>query len=188
MRNMEDILELVCKYLNEHNTEYAIIGGMAVIAFGVPRTTMDADYIINMEIEGMKRLAIFLGEHGFFSTPMEIEIALIERSHFTAIERSSLIRLDIKGVYGLRDRRTIKNRRMVEYNGFEMYFASPEDTIAHKLLYGSEQDLKDAEGIYVRQLSNLDTAYLEEICDEMEVGKDLILIRKRIANHVDNSR
>lgn len=127
MRNMEDILELVCQYLNEHNIEYVIIGGVAVIAFGIPRTTMDADYIINLEIEGMKRLAGFLGENGFFSTPMEIEMAVRERSHFTAIEKSSLIRLDIKGVFDHRDRRTLHNRRMIEYNGFEMYFASPEE-------------------------------------------------------------
>ena len=183
MRNMEDILELVCKYLNEHNIEYAIIGGVAVIAFGIPLTTMYADYIIDMEIEGMKRLAGFLGENGFFSTPEEIEMAVRERSHFTAIERSSLIRLDIKGVHEPQERRTLKNRRAIEYNGFKMYFASPEDTVAHKLLYGSEQDMKDAEGIYVRQLPNLDTRYLEEICDEMGVGPDLTLIRKRIEDH-----
>jgi len=183
MRNMEDVLELVCKYLNRYKTEYAIIGGVAVIAFGIPRTTMDADYLINMEIEGMKRLARFLGENDFFSTPKEIEMAVRERSHFTAIDKSSLIRLDIKGVLDNRDRRTLKNRRVIEYNGIEMYFSSPEDTIAHKLLYGSEQDAKDAEGIYARQLPNLNTSYLEEICDEMGVGQDLDLMRKRIEDH-----
>ena len=176
-------MELGSNYLNKHNIEYVIVGGVAVIAFGIPRTTMDADYIINMEIEGMRRLAVFLGENGFFSTPDEIEMALRERSHFTAIEKSSLIRLDIKGVFDHRDRRTLSNRRVIEYNGFKMYVASPEDTIAHKLMYGSEQDVKDAEGIYARQLPNLDTRYLEEICDEMGVGKDLVMIRKQIEDH-----
>ena len=183
MRNMEDILKLVCKYLNDHNIEYAIIGGVAVIAFGIPRTTMDADYIINMEIEGMKRLAEFLAENGFYSAPLEIEMAVHERSHFTAIEKSSLIRLDIKGVYESSDRRTLHNRRVIEYKGSKMYFASPEDTIAHKLLYGSEQDVKDAEGIYARQLPNLDTGYLEGISEEMGVAEDLALIQKRIEEY-----
>ena len=39
---------------------------------------------------------------------------------------------------------------------FEFYVASPEDMIANKLVFGSEQDIKDAEGIYVRQFDNLD--------------------------------
>ena len=55
-------------------------------------------------------------------------------------------------------------------------------------MYGSEQDVKDAEGIYARQLPNLDLRYLEKICDEMGVGQELALVRKRIADHGADGR
>jgi len=46
-------------------------------------------------------------------------------------------------------------------------------------LFGSEQDLKDAEGIYLRQLGRLEMDYLERICGEMGVQEQLAELKRR---------
>ena len=184
MRSMDDILRIACGYLNEHSTEYVIVGGMTVIAYGAPRTTMDADFIIQMEIEDMKNFAVFLGENGFFSEPEDIEIAMKEKSHFSAIDKETPLRLDIKGVYNEMDRRTLKNRRAMTFQGTKIFLASPEDVILGKLLYGSEQDIEDAEGIYVRQLPVLDIQYLEGVCVAEGLSERLDEMRGNVERHL----
>jgi hypothetical protein len=95
-----------------------------------------------------------------------------------------MIRLDIKGIYNENDRITLKRRRRVSLANFEFYVASPEDTSANKLLFGSEQDVKDAEGIYVRQLDNLDMAYLEDRCEQLEVLDEFLTMKTRVERQI----
>ncbi|MEW5937648.1 MAG: hypothetical protein AB1665_07510, partial [Candidatus Thermoplasmatota archaeon] len=115
MRSMEEMLKLACTYLNERGVEYVVVGGIAVIAYGEPRTTADADILIQMGIGGMRDFAKYLDANGFFSDPNDIEDAMRERTHFSAVDRESLFRLDIKGVYGEMDRRTMARRKPKDF-------------------------------------------------------------------------
>jgi len=180
MRSIEEILRLVCTYLNEEQVVYVVVGGLAVLFYGIPRTTMDIDIIIAMDMDKTKRFAEFLNENDFFADEEDIKTAFEEKSHATIEDKTSLIRLDIKGIYGENDMITLKRRREVSSVDFEFYVASPEDTIANKLLFGSEQDVKDAEGIYVRQFDNLDMAYLEKRCKKLEVYEEFLTMKKRV--------
>ncbi len=173
MHTMEEILEAVCSYLNEEGIDYVLVGGIAVIAYGNPRTTVDVDIIVRLNKDKIEEFTEFLQTEGFFADPRDLQKALQEKSHFTAELKNTLFRVDIKGIYNECDRRTMNNKKKIEFEGITMFVASPEDTIAHKLLYGSEQDLSDAEGIYVRQLKTLDHAYLMDVCKKMRVQDDL---------------
>lgn len=184
MRSMNDLLRIACGFLNEHDSQYVLVGGITVIAYGVPRTTMDADFIIQMEPEDLRSFAEFLGEHGFFSDPEDIDDAIRTRSHFSAEDRDSLLRLDIRGVYSEMDQRTLKNRRQMDLDGINIYLARPEDVIFGKLLYGSDQDIKDAESIYVRQLPNLDIKYLADICETEGLNPKFDEMRERAKKHL----
>ncbi len=97
---------------------------------------------------------------------------------------TSMIRLDIKGIYSENDMITLKRRREISLADFVFYVASPEDTIANKLLFGSEQDVKDAEGIYARQFENLDMAYLEERGEGLEVYEEFLTMKIRVEKYL----
>jgi len=177
----------VSEYLNERETKYVIVGGIAVIAHGNPRTTMDLDVIVQLGESGLVDFAKYLKIQGFFSYPEEMIEAFRQRSHFSAIEKISLFRIDIKGVYDENDRKTLENRMFKDFHGISMYIATPEDTIANKLYCGSEQDIRDAESIYTRQGETINGAYLEERCadlgmerkmDELKEGLRVMLGRK----------
>ncbi len=87
--------------------------------------------------------------------------AFKEHSYCTIEHKKTMFRIDIKGVYGEMDKRTIANKREINFQGIKMYVASPEDTIINKLIFAREQDIKDAIGIYVRQAGKLDEKYIE---------------------------
>ncbi|MGB7532796.1 MAG: nucleotidyltransferase [Halobacteriota archaeon] len=180
MRSIEEILKLVCGFLNEEKVEYVVVGGLAVLFYGVPRTTMDIDIIITMDMDETRRFVEFLNENDFFADEEDIKTAFEEKSHATIEDKTSMVRLDIKGVYGENDRITLGRRRRISLAGFAFFVASPEDTIANKLLFGSEQDVKDAEGIYARQFDNLDMVYLEKRCKKLGVYEEFLTMKKRV--------
>jgi len=180
MRSMNEILKLTSEFFNEGKVVYVIVGGLAVLFYGIPRTTMDIDMIIKMNMDEIKRFVGFLKENDFFSEEGDIKTAFAEKSHATIEDKTSLIRLDIKGVYSENDRITLERRRKVSLANFEFYVASPEDLIANKLLSGSAQDVKDAEGIYARQFDNLEMAYLEERCERLEVYEEFLTMKRRV--------
>jgi hypothetical protein len=180
MRSMNEILKLVCEFLNEEKVVYVVVGGLAVLFYGIPRTTMDIDLIIKMDIDGTKRFAQFLTENDFFADEEDIKTAFGEKSHATIEDKTSMIRLDIKGIHSENDMITLKRRRKVSLADFVFFVASPEDTIANKLLFGSEQDMKDVEGIYARQFDNLEMAYLEGRCERLEVYEEFLTMKRRV--------
>ncbi len=178
---MEEILKTVVEYFDSNDIEYVLVGGIAVIVYGNPRTTVDLDLVVKIDKAEMRDFAAYLQREGFFSDVDDMKQAFEDQTHFSAEERDSLFRLDIKGVYDQKDKVTLKNRKKIEFEGITMYVASPEDTIANKLYYGSEQDIEDAEGIYVRQEDELDYGYLEERCEALEVMDELRDMEKEIA-------
>jgi len=184
MRSLNEILKLVCTFLKEEKAVYVVVGGLAVLFYGIPRTTLDVDIIIGMDLAGIKRFVGFLKENDFFADEEDIKRAFEEKSHLTIEDKSTMIRLDIKGIYSENDRLTLKRRRKVNLADFEFYVASPEDLIANKLLFGSEQDIKDAEGIYVRQFDNLDMAYLEERCKNLDVYEEFLVMKRRVERNM----
>lgn len=179
MRTIDEILKLVCNFLNENNIDNVIVGGFAVLFYGNPRTTMDIDYVIQLVDEDIPILIKFLQENGFYADEDDMRAALKEKSHCTVEDKETMFRLDIKGVYSEMDERVLRNKRKLKFNDTTVYLASPEDTIANKLLFGREQDLEDALGIYVRQYGTLDMEYLEGICKKTGVYDAFQCLRKR---------
>lgn len=44
--NFSTVLEVVSAFLEEHGYRYALIGGVALAAYGLPRTTQDLDLVV----------------------------------------------------------------------------------------------------------------------------------------------
>ncbi|HLB72018.1 MAG: DUF6036 family nucleotidyltransferase [Candidatus Methanoperedens sp.] len=179
MRAIEQILNLVCDFLNKTDIDYVIVGGFAVLFYGNPRTTMDIDYVIRLEDENIPVLVKFLQENGFHADEYDMRTALKEESHCTVEDKETMFRLDIKGVYTEMDERALRNKRQVDLNDIAIWIASPEDTIINKLVFAREQDIKDALGILVRQYDVLDIDYLEKMAKKIGVHDSLKELRNK---------
>jgi hypothetical protein len=177
---LREVVKEASRVLNRLGSDYALVGGVAVSGWGVTRTTADVDVIIDLKERDAERLAADFAESGFSVTVQDIIAALREKAHFTIFDNHSAYRIDAKGAYGDAARETLASRRAVVLQGVRSFLASPEDTIANKLLYGSEQDLQDAEGIFVRQLESLDLDRLKSLCSKLGVLKELSNLEKRV--------
>ena len=49
MEEFPEILQFVCTYLNEKEIDYVVVGGVAVMYHGVPRSTVDIDFIFQID-------------------------------------------------------------------------------------------------------------------------------------------
>ena len=61
--NFESVLGLVSGFLEERGAPFAIIGGVAIVAYGLPRTTLDLDLIV--EASAQDDLIRFLESRGY---------------------------------------------------------------------------------------------------------------------------
>lgn len=179
MRTFEKMILDFVDVLESMRINYVIVGGVAVSSWGNPRTTADLDVIVALEIENVEELCRNLHEVGFSVDRNDIEDSFKEKSHISVFDDHSRYHIDVKGVYNEFDALTIKNKVIISYEDHNLCIASAEDTLAHKLLFGGYQDMKDAESILLRQ-SNLDTEYLEELCKKMGVLDELGALRKKI--------
>lgn len=180
MRSFEKMILDFIDVLEKIKMDYVIIGGIAVSAWGNPRTTKDLDIIVVLKIEKLDELHEKLQKAGFSVNKEDIKLGIREKIYFTIFDKYSEYHVDAKGVYDEVDALTVKNKVGILYEGCTMYIASAEDTVAHKLLFGGVQDIKDAESIVVRQ-KNLDSEYLEELCRNLEVLNEFQNMKEKIA-------
>lgn len=179
MRKFEGMVLDFIGVLERMGIDYVIIGGVAVSSWGNPRTTRDLDVIVAVKMDDINDLCENLQEVGFSVDRNGFENSFKEKTHFTIFDEYSEYHVDAKGVYNKFDALTVRNRAVVPYEGHNMHVASAEDTIAHKLLFGGYQDVKDAGSILLRQ-SKLDMKYLEELCKDLGVINELETIKKKI--------
>jgi len=136
---------------------------------GVPRTTVDIDFILQIEEDAIPPFVEFLESKGFAASVEDIQTALREKSHSTLFFRDSLLRLDIQGVYSEFDRLTLERAIPVNLFGTTIMIGSAEDTFVNKILFQGEQDLRDALGIFVRNHENLDLDYIHSTSSMLEI-------------------
>lgn len=180
MRSLEEVVKDVVAALAEARVPYVIVGGVAVAGWGNIRTTGDVDVLLNLALEDVPRFLSSLKRRGLDTSAYEVESALRERSHFTIFDKRSEYHVDAKGLYSDADRQTFSRRKRIRVGGVSCHLSSPEDLIAHKLLFGSEQDIRDAEAIYARQKDRLDMAYLRRKCRKLGVSGELKALKDRV--------
>ncbi|MHA1637033.1 MAG: DUF6036 family nucleotidyltransferase [Candidatus Thorarchaeota archaeon] len=169
MKRIDKVLQIVCTFLNQSKIDYVVVGGIAVMYHGVPRTTVDIDFIVQLDESEITTFTAFLQSHNFDVTENNLTDALAENSHCTVFVDESLLRLDIQGVISKFDRMTLQRAIIVNHLGTSIRLGTVEDTIVNKILFDGEQDLRDALGIYRRNSENLDYSYIEQTCSSLGI-------------------
>lgn len=129
------------KSLSSHGVEYLLIGGVAVIAYGFPRTTKDIDIYINPTVENAKRCLEALEEYGFGT------VALTTAEKLAATEVTifkDFIRLDVlTRVKGIEFDTAWRRKVLFEVDQVRIPALSKEDLISSKQAAGRSGDLED---------------------------------------------
>lgn len=135
-------LEIITGRLDAAAIPYCLVGGLAAVAYGRPRLTLDADLVLSLQAgrEGVLRRAFPADD--FYLPPMEVlraEAARDLRGHFNIIHQHSALRADCylagKSELAIWE---IHNRRRLSTSFGGAWFSPPEGVIANKLLFYRE--------------------------------------------------
>ncbi len=170
----EETLKLVIEHFKTAGIEYMITGSFASNLHGVPRTTQDADVVIEVSDKSLEQfLSLIEGE--FYVSEEAAREALRRRDMFNIIHLNTAFKVDLI----VRKQRTyakeeFRRRQSVEFLGKECWFASPEDTILAKLEWSkkgqSERQYQDALGVADIQQDALDWGYLQTWGERLGIG------------------
>lgn len=185
-RSIEDTFLAACEAFEKVDVRYVVVGAFAASAWGTPRSTQDVDVLVEVPSDGIPQLVRALDDQDLTLRVEDLEAAVREGSHATAFDERSLYHVDIRPVTDTDTRRTLDNAEEITYHGRTVPLASPDETIAHKLLYGSDQDLADAEAILVRQDARLDMGRLRSRCRDLGVLEELETLREAVSRQLDD--
>jgi hypothetical protein len=177
MTDLGDVLRALAGLLEEMQVAYAVMGGLAVRAYALPRPTFDIDFTIAISPE---RLAEFFSrcEDFGFTVPSQYTTGYVDRVAGMPLVKLRLylkdkgIDIDIFLVESPYQHELIFRRRRDDVDGQTVWLVSPEDLILLKLVANRPRDILDVGDVLFMQ-SQLDTAYLRRWAKELGVESQL---------------
>lgn len=148
--------EDIFRKLNKENIRYLLIGGVAVILYGVPRATGDVDIMLSMSSENILKFVKSMGEFGYkpkvpvkpeeFADPVKRKewqeqknMKVFSFQHpddlFMVVDVMINNPIDFENAY--------KKRKVISKWGTEISVVPKEDLIKLKQIAGRDQDLSD---------------------------------------------
>jgi hypothetical protein len=181
----EEVLQLVLDKLEGCGIAYMLTGSFASNMHGVPRTTYDADIVIEVEPDSLDEFVRSLGDQFYVSREAARE-AVSSRSMFNAIHLETGFKVD----FIIRKTRPFSKeefsrREKGVFLEESRWFATPEDVILAKLEWSklgeSERQFLDAVNIAKVQGEKLDRFYLEKWAKKLGIQKLLQRLFKNLS-------
>jgi hypothetical protein len=175
--NERELLVDCLHRLNRLPITYYLTGSMASNYWGIPRTTHDLDFVVQLAPSAIPAVL-----HEFTPDYVLDEAAVraaYEPPHqFNAIDTRSALKVDfwLPGPTPF-DREMMTRRVKVTLFGVAAWISRAEDVILHKLVWNritpSDRQLGDAAGVVAVQGSSLDAAYLRKWGTQLGLAEDL---------------
>ncbi len=164
--NERELLVDCLRRLNRSGITYYLTGSMASNYWGIPRTTHDLDFVVQLsDPAGAPILREFSGD--FYIDEKAVRAAQQPPYQFNAIDKRP----------EPFDREMLRRRVRITLFGEPAWISSAEDVVLHKLVWHrispSERQLADTAGIVAVQANALDKDYLRSWAKELEVAGDL---------------
>jgi hypothetical protein len=177
MKNVTDTLHTLIKLLDQMSIEYAVMGGFAVRAHGVPRPTYDIDLSIVLKRERLPELFDQLRkcdfeipeayEKGCVDELREMPLLKLRRHIRDETLDADLFLVESRFLHDVMGRRS-----RLDADGSELWVVSPEDLIIFKLMAGRPRDWGDIADVFFIQ-DALDKKYMRYWASELGVGAQL---------------
>lgn len=134
-------LQGVFRCLEKHEVKYVVIGGIASILYGVPRTTFDLDLLIEATLDNSQKLLKALEEAGLGTALLTSAENILDNEITIFQDR---VRIDVQtSTPGIEFQSAWENKNTVEYKDQKFHLLSRSDLIASKEAAGRPKDLED---------------------------------------------
>lgn len=150
---------------------------MASNYWGFPRTTHDLDFVVRIDRAAVMTLVQAFGD-AFYIDPRAVEAAFHPPYQFNALDTRSALKVDFwMPTPRAFDQEMLRRRVKRNLAGTEMWIATAEDVMLHKLVWNritpSERQTRDAAGVWAVQKDALDLEYMWKWADELGLRDDL---------------
>lgn len=175
--NERELLVDCLRRLNRSGVTYYLTGSMASNYWGIPRTTHDLDFVVQLPTGAVPRIVEEFRED--FYLDEAAAHAVFEPPHqFNAIDARSALKVDfwLAGPEPF-DQEMLRRRVSVTLFGEPAWTSTAEDVILHKLIWNrispSDRQLGDAAGIVAVQADALEKVYLRRWASQLSVNAEL---------------
>lgn len=173
---LRDALRAAALVLERLDLRYALVGGLAVSAWAVPRATRDADLWV--ELEGKQpQLEQALVTSGFHVPAMSEELERF--GVFRSRHAVTGVFVDIFNAVGPLGESILARRKRAELGGHETWIASVEDVAVLKAFSDRPRDLDDL--IALLRVSSVDLAYIQDWAAKLDASLESNEVSERLA-------
>lgn len=176
----EELLAKLGTTLKESGIPYMIIGGQAVLLYGEPRLTRDIDITLGVGIKRLEDILEVVKKLSLTTVLEDIDQFVKDTMVLPTFDNKTGIRVDFIFSWAPYERQAIERARPVSIAGVDVYFASVEDLIIHKIFAGRARDIEDVRIILLKN-PGTDKVYIEKWLTEFDraLGEDRFLQRFR---------
>lgn len=181
MRGLDEVAFAFDAACERAGVAYCFVGALAVMAWGEPRATTDADALVILRAGELDRLVEALREERLAVDVRDLVDALQDGSHVSIFADDSPFYVDLKPARSADEREEVERAVVVPMGASKLRVVPPEETVAYKLLFGSPKDVQDARSILVRNRGALDEDRLTALAARLGVEAALADLRRETA-------
>jgi hypothetical protein len=152
--------------LEESGAPFVFIGGVAVIALGFPRSTVDVDATVLASATTPEDLLAVFGRHGIVPRISEAAAFARRSGVLLAVHEESGINIDVSLARLPFEEEAIRSGREILYEGVSIRVPRAEDLIIYKLVASRPRDVEDAEKLILLYANEIDTGRIRKILTE----------------------
>jgi len=161
-------LDVLGRELSSAGVPYMVIGGVANLVWGEPRTTMDVDVTVDVASIGIEAFVQVAARCGVPRAPEPVAFAV--RTRVVPVRTPEGIPIDFIVAALPFEVEAIGRALLIDFEDLEIRVCSPEDLIIHKIVSDRPRDLEDVVGVLRRRRHTLDLVRLDETVKELARG------------------
>lgn len=159
MTSLEQTLTKLAHFLEKNKIPYMVIGGVANLFWGLPRTTLDVDVTVRIQEKELDSLIKKISRRFRHRTSNPKEFIL--QTQVLPLEDTNGVRADLVMAVLPYEEKAIERARTQKIGRQKVRIISPEDLIIYKIISDRPKDQEDVRGIIQKVGSSLDRKYLD---------------------------
>jgi hypothetical protein len=188
--DLSDLIGRIDRCFDQLRIPYLMTGGIASIAYGEPRLTINIDVVADLREDQVGGVKACFPEDDFYLDIDAARQAIRRKGQFNIIHPASGFKIDViiakKDAFDKSRFRRI--RRLKPAEEIDANFASPEDVIIKKMEYyaegKSDKHLRDIAGILKISGASVDLPYIETWVEKLSLHEVWTLINKNLGKKV----